>query len=567
MASLKEYKRKRNFAVTAEPEGRVERSRGKRARFVIQKHDASRLHYDFRLEMGGTLVSWAVPKGLPMVKGEKHLAVKVEDHPISYIDFEGTIPKGQYGGGTVQVWDRGTYEPLSKTPKKELDAGKLHVLLNGRKLQGEWYLVRLKSEDNQWLIIKGGEDHKKLTKKADSQSALSGKTMSELARSDHVWQSKKAKKVEGKNGSGSLKERLAAVRASAKTPRRSASNTKGESPGSAAAGRRKPAMKAKFLEPMKARIENKVPPGDWLYEIKFDGFRAVAYKEGKAVHLLSRTNHDLAEKFPDVVEAMGQIDASGAIIDGEIVALDKEGRSSFQLLQAYELGQERPPLCYYVFDLLALNGKSTRDLPLEERREKLKAILPASSDMIRFSPSLGTDAEKLLKKAGDLGLEGLIGKRQGSRYEVGRRSGAWIKLKLVKEQEFVIGGYTPPGGTRQHIGALLVGVHEKGKLVYSGKVGTGYTGAVLKDLHTRFKKIAAQTCPFTDLPEEREGRYGQGITASVMKKCHWMKPLLVCQVKFSEWTRDNRLRQPVYLGLREDKKARDVVREPASKLA
>ncbi|MEZ0277456.1 MAG: ATP-dependent DNA ligase, partial [Roseimicrobium sp.] len=188
-------------------------------------------------------------------------------------------------------------------------------------------------------------------------------------------------------------------------------------------------------------------------------------------------------------------------------------------------------------------------------------------DMIRFSSSLGTDAEKLLKKAADLGLEGLIGKREGSRYEVGRRSGAWIKLKLVKEQEFVIGGYTPPGGTRQHIGALLVGVYEKGKLVYSGKVGTGYTGAVLKDLHTRFKKIATDTCPFTDLPEEREGRYGQGITASVMKKCHWLKPVLVCQVKFSEWTRDDRLRQPVYLGLREDKKAKDVVREPASKLA
>jgi bifunctional non-homologous end joining protein LigD len=564
MASLKEYKRKRNFAVTAEPEGRVERSKGKHARFAIQKHDASRLHYDFRLEMGGTLVSWAVPKGLPMVKGEKHLAVKVEDHPISYIDFEGTIPQGQYGGGTVQVWDRGTYEPLSKAPKKELEGGKLHVVLKGKKLSGEWYLVRLKSEDNQWLIIKGGEDHKKLSKKVDSQSALSGKTLPQLAKSDRVWQSNK---VEGKNGSGSLKERLAAARESAKTPRKPAANTKGKPSAEAGATRRKPAMKAKFLEPMKARIVNKVPPGDWFYEIKFDGFRAVAYKEGKAVHLLSRTNHDLAEKFPDVVEAMEKLETSKAIVDGEIVALDSKGRSSFQLLQAYELGQERPPLCYYVFDLLALNGKSTRDLPLEERREKLKAILPESSDMIRFSSSLGTDAEKLLKKASDLGLEGLIGKRKESRYEVGQRSGAWIKLKLVKEQEFVIGGYTPPGGTRQHIGALLVGVYEKGKLVYSGKVGTGYTGAVLKDLHTRFKKIAAKTCPFTELPEEREGRYGQGITASVMKKCHWLKPVLVCQVKFSEWTRDDRLRQPVYLGLREDKKAKDVVREPASKLA
>lgn len=562
MASLKEYKRKRNFAITAEPEGRVEKSKAKRARFVIQKHDATRLHYDFRLEMGGTLVSWAVPKGLPMVKGEKHLAVKVEDHPVSYIDFEGTIPKGQYGGGTVQVWDRGTYEPLSKTPKKELDGGKLHVMLSGKKLKGEWYLVRLKGEDNQWLIIKGGEDHKKLSKKVDAESALSGKTMAQLAKGDRVWQSNR-KEPRSSNGHGSLRERLAAARDAAKVPDKAAAKGKGRS----AAARKKPAMKAKFLEPMKARIENNVPPGDWLYEIKFDGFRAVTYKEGKTVHLLSRTNHDLAEKFPDVVQAMEGMDVKNAIIDGEIVALDQEGRSSFQLLQAYELGQERPPLCYYVFDILALNGKSTRDLPLEERREKLRAILPESSDIIRFSSSLGSDAGKLLEKAGSLGLEGLIGKRKGSRYEVGVRSGAWIKLKLVKEQEFVIGGYTPPGGTRKYIGALLVGVYEKGKLVYSGKVGTGYTGAVLKDLHTRFKEIASDTCPFTDLPEEREGRYGQGITASVMKKCHWLKPVLVCQVKFSEWTRDDRLRQPVYLGLREDKKAKDVIREPASKLS
>ncbi|RBP41379.1 bifunctional non-homologous end joining protein LigD [Roseimicrobium gellanilyticum] len=561
MASLKEYKRKRNFAITTEPEGRVEKSKRKQPRFVIQKHDATRLHYDFRLEMGGTLISWAVPKGLPMVKGEKHLAVKVEDHPISYIDFEGTIPQGQYGGGTVQVWDRGTYEPLSKTPKKELDGGKLHVMLKGKKLNGEWYLVRLKSEENQWLIIKGGEDHKNLSKKVHAQSALSGKTMAQLAKSDHVWQSK-ARGPHSGNGHGSLKERLAEARESVRTPRKVArANSTSKTP------KKKPALKAKFLEPMKARIEDKVPPGDWIYEIKFDGFRAVTYKKGKAVHLLSRTNHDLAAKFPDVVEAMEGIDAQNAIVDGEIVALDKAGRSSFQLLQAYELGQERPPLCYYVFDILALNGKSTRDLPLEERREKLKAILPEFSDIIRFSASIGTEAEKLLKKAGALGLEGLIGKRKGSRYEVGQRSGAWIKLKIVREQEFVIGGYTPPGGTRQHIGALLVGVYQKGKLVYSGKVGTGYTGAVLKDLHARFKKVTAKTCPFTDLPEEREGRYGQGITASVMKKCHWVKPVLVCQVKFSEWTRDNRLRQPVYLGLREDKKAKDVIRESASKLS
>lgn len=542
--SLKEYTRKRDFSLTPEPGADRVKTKARQPRFVIQKHDATRLHYDFRLEMGGTLVSWAVPKGMPMAKGERHLAIKVEDHPVSYIDFEGTIPKGQYGGGTVQVWDRGTYKALSKTPVKELKTGKLHVVLEGEKLAGEWYLVRLKDDENQWLIIKGREDHPKLGKAREEHSALSGKTMSQLSKSDQVW------------NSSAPKGRVPAATAPEPKSKR----------GAAEPGPKKRAMKAKPIIPMMARLEEAVPPGEWLYEVKFDGFRAVAYKEGDTVHLLSRTHHDLAEKFPEITEALQHLRAEDAIVDGEIVALDKEGRSSFQLLQAYELGQERPPLCYYAFDLLALKGKSTRDLPLEERRKMLQKILPAKGGIIRFSPSLGSDAEKLLKKAKALGLEGLIGKRAESVYETGRRTGAWIKLKLAVEQEFVIGGYTEPTGARKHLGALLVGVQEKGKLVYAGKVGTGFNEAVLRDLHTRFQRLARATCPFPDLPEEREGRYGQGITAAVMKRCHWLKPVLVCQVKFGEWTRDGRLRHPVYLGLREDKEARSVVREPHSRL-
>lgn len=530
--ALEEYRRKRNFALTAEPKGNGAVKAGRR--FVIQKHDATRLHYDFRLELGRTLVSWAVPKGIPMIKGERRLAVKVEDHPVSYIDFEGTIPKGQYGGGTVQVWDYGSYEPLSTTPKKDLAGGKLHVVLKGEKLSGEWYLVRLRDEE-QWLLIRGGEDHAKLGKKAELTSALSGKTMEQLSKGDRVLNSSR------------MSEDKAA-------------------PGRKLAFRKKPArppMKGKFIEPMKAKATEMAPEGDWLYEIKFDGFRAVAHKEKTAVHLLSRTNHDLALKFPEITSALEELQAREAVVDGEIVALDKDGRSSFQLLQAYELGQERPPLCFYAFDLLALDGRSMRDLPLEERREKLEKIMPASSDMVRYSASLGSDAKRLLKKAAALGLEGLIGKRAASHYEAGRRSGAWIKLKLVRQQEFVIGGFTEPTGTRSHIGALLVGVHEKGKLVYSGKVGTGFNETMLRDLFARFKSIAARTCPFSDLPEERQGRYGQGITASVMKKCHWVKPVLVCQIKFAEWTKDSRLRQPVYLGLRDDKAPTKVIREPS----
>ena len=506
--SLRIYKSKRDFKVTTEPESGGSKPGSKKLRFVIQKHDATRLHFDLRLEMGGTLVSWAVPKGMPMVKGEKRLAIKVEDHPVSYIAFEEVIPKGQYGGGTVQVWDYGTYEPQSAAPVKELKGGKLHFTLHGTKLSGEWYLVRLE-EDNQWLVIRGGKDHPKLSKAQTDESALSGKSMTQLAQT---------------------KKTLSA-------------------------------LKAEFIEPMKARMAERAPTGDWLYEVKFDGFRALAFKEAGSVHLLSRTNHDLGGKFPDIAEALQSLRAEEAVVDGEIVALDSAGRSSFQMLQAYELGQERPALCYYVFDLLALRGKSLRALPLEERRAKLQSILPAASDVVRFSPSLGNDADSLLDKVRSLGMEGLIGKRASSIYEAGRRTGAWIKLKVVMEQEFVVGGYTEPTGSREHIGALLVGVHDGSKLVYAGKVGTGFNQAILRNLAARFKTLASATCPFADLPEKRAGHFGQGMTACKMKGCHWLKPQLVCQIKFAEWTKDARLRQPVYLGLREDKKARKVVRE------
>lgn len=524
--SLTEYRRKRDFAVTSEPEGGGP-ARAKSARhFVIQKHAASRLHFDFRLELGRTLVSWAVPKGLPLAHGEKRLAVKVEDHPLSYFDFEGTIPKGQYGGGTVQVWDVGTFEPLSRQPLKELEGGKLHFVLHGAKLSGEWYLVRLREQD-QWLIVRGGPDHRKLTKAEADTSALSGRTMAEIAG-----------KREGKTRVAASSKKAAPLLPARLSPE-----------------------DVIFMEPMKARLVDAPPPGEWLYELKLDGFRSLAYKEGKAVGLLSRTNHDLTLKFPEVAEAVRHLRARRAVVDGEIVALDPKGRPSFQLLQAYALGQERPPIYYYVFDLLAWNGKSLRQWPLEKRKAKLKSLLPGEADGIRFSSSLGTDAEALLRMAGSHGLEGLIGKRAGSAYEAGRRSGAWIKLKLVREQEFVIGGYTEPEGVRQHFGAILVGYFEKGKLRYAGKVGTGFDAASLSYLHGRFSRIPQSRCPFADLPETRAGRYGQGITAAVMKRCHWLKPQLVAQIKFAEWTRDGRLRQPVYLGLREDKPAKAVVRE------
>ena len=528
-ASLKEYARKRDFKKTAEPNGKagpVEKGH----RFVIQKHDASRLHYDFRLEIDGTLKSWAVPKGVPYKKGEKRLAVHVEDHPISYIDFEGTIPAGQYGGGTVMVWDRGTFEPLSKSPAKELAGGKLHVLLHGTKLEGEWYLVRLRDGD-QWLLIKGGEDMKPVSKKLDDTSAASGRSLAELAKGDRVWQSKEA------------------------TPEKAVSKKK-------AAPRTSLAL-PKFVEPMKAKLALSAPKGGYLYEIKFDGFRALGLKGGSETRLLSRNEKDLGGKFPEVMEAIAKLDVGEVILDGEIVALDEKGRSSFQLLQAYELGQERPPLFFYAFDVLELEGRKLTALPLTERKDKLEALLRKETGIIRYSASLGEDAKALLVQARELNLEGLIGKRKDSGYETGRRSGAWIKLKLHQEQEFVIGGYTDPDGARTHFGSLLVGIYEKKKLVFAGKVGTGFNAALLRKLHGEFKKIAVDSCPFSNLPEKRNGRWGQGVTPAEMKRCHWVRLVMVCQVKFSEWTRDDRLRQPVFLGIREDKDANEVVREKA----
>ncbi len=555
--SLTEYRRKRNFRKTAEPAPKLDR--GNRHRFVIQKHDATRLHYDFRLELGGTLKSWAVPKGLPYRKGDKRLAVHVEDHPVSYIAFEGTIPKGQYGGGTVMLWDEGTFETDDPHPLKTLEQGKLHFTLHGKKLKGAWYLVRLRDSD-EWLIIRGGGDHKPVSKKQDDTSVRSKKSMAQIAKSDRVWNSKPV------NGS-SLKTRLQKAAAesevgrvvpNAPVARRTSRPVK---PTSRSARSSPSGPAPKFIEPMKALlVEEPEASGEWLYEIKFDGFRALAFKHGDSVHLLSRNQKNFADRFPEIAGAIAELAIDDIVLDGEIVALDKTGRSSFQLLQGLDTA-ERPPLYFYVFDILRHDGKSLLGTPLHERKALLEKLLKKAPGALRFSASLEGSFPALMKHAQKLGLEGLIAKRPDSLYEAGGRSGSWIKLKISHEQEFVIGGYTPPAGSRKHLGALIVGVYENKKLLCTGKVGTGFTHDSLKFLHTRFTKIARKDCPFENLPDKRERRFGQAITASVMKKCHWVKPELVAQLRFTEWTNDGRLRHPVFLGLRDDKKATDVVRE------
>ncbi len=563
---LTEYHRKRNFAVTSEPSGAKKKPRPKRvkgaSRFVIQKHDASRLHYDFRLEMEGVLKSWAVPKGLPWKRGEKHLAVEVEDHPIDYEDFEGVIPAGSYGGGTVMVWDLGNYFVHGEKPLEALKEGRLHMVLEGKKIKGDWTLIRTRKEGgkNQWLLLKSDADVKPISKKRDDESAKTGRTMKQIAKDrDAEWETNRT----DDSATGGLRDRVRkAVARKASAPKKKASRAVKVKSGGLALPDVLPVAKARFIDPMKPKLVDTPPTGgDWEYELKFDGFRVLAIKQGGKIQLVSRNEKDLTDTFAEMAEPLANLPCDECVIDGEVVALDPEGRSSFQLLQAREIDKEPAPLCYYVFDLLQLDGRSLSGLALTIRKELLAALVANLGEPIRYSGNLGPDPEALLREVKKRGLEGLIGKRSDSIYESGRRSGAWIKLKCVNEQEFVIGGYTPPAGARQHFGALLVGYYEKKKLLFAGKVGTGFDTKMLAFLHKKLKAEARDDCPFADLPSKHAGQWSQGITPGMMRKISWVNPALICQVKFAEWTRDGKLRAPVFLGLREDKAPGEVRRE------
>jgi bifunctional non-homologous end joining protein LigD len=554
---LKEYKAKRDFAVTAEPAGGKALPKAVKgaSRFVIQKHDASRLHYDFRLQMEGVLKSWAVPKGLPWAKGAKHLAVEVEDHPIEYETFEGVIPAGQYGGGTVMVWDRGTYYVYGEDPLGALRDGRMHIVLHGEKVQGEWTLIRTRMEASkpQWLLLKSGESLPEMSKKLDDQSVKTGRTMGEIAEErDAEWQSKRDEAKAPKPSRATL------LKAKAKSAAKPA-NVNATFGG---ALEKLPAAKPRFIVPMKPKLLEEPPPvGEWTYEIKFDGIRLVAIKDGEKVSLISRNGNELAAKYPDVAAAVRSLPVADCVVDGEVVALDEKGRSSFQLLQGLEMEGRKSPTYYYVFDLLQAEGRSLIGEPLEARKALLQTLCGDAGEPIRYSGDLGSDADALLAQVQQLGLEGLIGKQRKSLYEPDRRSGAWIKLKVLNEQEFVIGGYTPPQGARKHFGALLVGYYDGKRLLFAGKVGTGFNANLLAALHKKFKEEEREDCPFADLPSKQGGQWVQGITPSMMRRLHWINPVFVGQVKFAEWTRDAKLRQPVFLGLREDKKPTDVKRE------
>ncbi len=464
------------------------------------------------------------------------------------------------------VWDRGQYYVHGEKPLEALAQGRMHLVLEGKKLKGEWALIRTRSDrgKNQWLLLKSDADVKPISKKRDDESVKTGRTMKQIAKDrDAEWQSNRPRDLSGPEG---LRERVRkAVTDKKKVSRRAKIRHAGPAlPDSL------PAAKPRFIEPMKPKLLETPPTeGGWIYELKFDGIRALALKDGAKVKLISRNQNDLTKRFAEVAAALESLPCEACTIDGEVVALDKEGRSSFQLLQAREMEGRESPLCYYVFDLLQLEGRNLRGLPLTSRKEVLRQLCAGAGDPIRYSGELGHDASALLNEVKRRGLEGIVGKLADSVYEPGRRSGAWIKLKGTHEQEFVIGGYTPPAGSRQHFGAVLVGYYEKKKLLFAGKVGSGFDDELLAVLHRKFQAEARDDCPFTDLPSRlatgrvrptggQGGQWIQGITPGMMRKIHWVNPVFVCQVKFSEWTRDAKLRQPVFLGLREDKSPGEV---------
>lgn len=540
---LKTYESKRDFSQTPEPApAKTPRrsAQGGRRRFVIQKHAASHLHYDFRLELGDALKSWAVPKGVPLTPGKTVSAFATEDHPLDYLQFEGTIPQGEYGGGTVMVWDLGTYELIEGNYWK----GRMVIHLEGNKLKGEWTLDRKQTDGEKvvWLLRKSGRPIK-LTAEAQL-SVLSGRTMDQIAAdTTAVWHSNRlAQPTAHRNEeAGTTTPGKAAVRS--KTGRGARSRT----------------TPPEFVPPMKPTLVTKLPEGaDWIYEVKWDGYRALASKHGRDVSLLSLRKSSLNSDFPAVLQAVRSLNAEAALLDGEIVAVNEKGQPSFQALRNRKsLGREWH-VVYYAFDLLQLEGEDLKRLPLDERREKLKSILDRSG--VRFSAGLPGSPDQIIEVVKSAGLEGVIAKRRDSIYRASSRTKAWLKLKLDKSQEFVIGGYNPDGNTFQ---SLLVGYYTDGQLHFAGKVRQGFRPALRRALVRELKPLVTDQCPFVNLPTSKKSHFGEGITAEEMTKLVWLKPRLVAQCSFTEWTSYGLLRHATFIGLRDDKEPADVIREQA----
>ncbi|CDX35689.1 DNA ligase D [Mesorhizobium sp. SOD10] len=529
MASLEQYHAKRDFKKTAEPAGKVKRGKQGGGIFVVQKHAATRLHYDFRLEHDGVLWSWAVTRGPSLDPHEKRLAVHVEDHPIDYASFEGTIPKGQYGGGSVLVWDEGRWTP-DGDPAKGMKKGHIDFELEGHKLNGRWHLVRLRPRPGEkrdnWLLIKSSDAAARPggdILEEEPKSVKSGLTIEEIG--------------EGKTAKG-------------EKPKVWQSNR----PAKTKAGQ---ARRLEFIEPQLATLEKNAPSGDdWLHEVKFDGYRMQAQIEGSEVRLLTRAGLDWTEKFEGpVTAALAKLKCRDAIIDGEVVVLADSGVSSFPMLQADLSARRADRFIYYVFDLMRLDGEDLRREPLVERKQALAELLGKQPEdsALRFSDHFHEPGKVMLQHVCRMGLEGVVSKRADAPYRSGRGL-TWIKSKCTLRQEFVIGGYLPSDKTGRGVRSLLVGFNEGGKLHYAGRVGTGFSGKVMTDLKKKLDSLETKTSPFS-----AAGPKGKGLT--------FVKPELVGEVEFRSWTSDRIIRHASFQGLREDKPAEEVVQEQPKQAA
>jgi len=594
LMSLEEYKRKRRFEETPEPPPKVEKKAGHR--FVVQRHRATRLHYDFRLEMEGVLKSWAVPKGPSLDPADKRLAMQVEDHPVSYFDFEGTIPEGNYGAGTVMVWDVGTWEPLSPIPIKGkfvpgtdaeaaamLKKGDFKIRLHGKRLKGDFALIHMRarrpgSKGTEWLLIKKQDDEAAASYDIEQYdtSVLTKRTMGQIGGDEDSAQWKSSRPASrGKVKAAWLADTLAKLDQKKKS--KAEPTTKGKTRG---AGDRKPPAASRgsksgkgvaalpgaaekpmptSIQPMMATpVEEAFDDPEWLYEIKWDGYRAVAFiKDGEA-RLFSRNQNDLTGQFSELRDLPKLVKAETAILDGEVVALDEQGRSSFSLMQqrtGIRQGGRRVgrtpdlPILYYVFDLLYLDGYDLRRVELERRKETLASLI-VPNKLVRFSEHF-PGGIALLKAAKENGLEGILAKKRQSLYEE-RRSREWLKIKITQTADCVIGGYTEPEGSRAYFGSIVLGLYNrKGQLIHVGQAGSGFDQKSLAHVWGLLRKLTSSSNPF----------HGE---VEALRKVHWLKPKLVAEIKFSEWTHESaghtpKMRAPVFLRLRDDKEPEECV--------